>query len=106
MYFLDRATRVAVFLDGDQGVGVVDGIWGTVGYSLISGFLPKNSQPFAVEIKHVSPHRTFKKCRLRLGSEWYMGIDKLLRANIICSRPGWIFRMVRSYHLLRESHAS
>lgn len=49
MYFLDRATRVAVFLDGDQGVGVVDGIWGTVGYSLISGFLTKNSQPFAVE---------------------------------------------------------
>ena len=38
----------------------MDGMWETGGYSLRCGFLAKDSQPFTVEINHVSLDRTIE----------------------------------------------
>ena len=45
----------------------MSGVLETGGYSLICGFLTKDSQPFTVETNHVSLDRAIKVYRLRLG---------------------------------------
>ena len=61
-FSLDRS-----FIVCDQGGRVVGGILGPGGYSLRCGFLTNDSQPFTVEIKHVSLDRTIEVYHFATG---------------------------------------